>query len=337
MKKTRKILFVGILLFGTFLSQAQEIVNPYPDTLKIQTDSQIEVIFSFYRMSDKKEYLTDDLWMSILGVMESAVESSKNQEGVKVSYQKVMKEKEEIAQVTVDELESEADIYLIGKEGMKEIHSDRIEFVVYQEKVSISFSLDDMSDLEEVKELSVESVWDQVNQKFENEGKRNLYSGKGMFKYGKANLDAIVGAPSGLDEIELSGGIGIGFYRDRFVPDLNFKLAVNFPDRLGNTDLQFGLLYTQQYFFEENAQQEFDVDVNGFLSGFFSIEFANNYKIGAGVGALIRQEGSFYQGDTYKLSLYTEKRDSKVNFTPELIFTDGFKQMIPALKFGLSF
>lgn len=338
MKKTSKKLFIGILLFGTFWSQAQEIVNPYPDTLKIETDSKIEVQFSFYRMSDKTEYLTDDLWKSILAIMESAVESSPNQEGIEVTYQKVKQgEEEEVAKVTVKELEDNADVFLIGKEGMREIHSDRIDFVIYLSKASIAFSLDDLDDLDEIKDLSVESVWDQVSQKFENEGKRNLYFGEGTFKYGKANLKGITGTPGGVDQLELSIGIGMGFYRDRFVPDIGFKIAVNFPDRLGNKDLQFGLLYTQQYFFEKNAQQEYEVDTNGFLSGFFSIDFSGNYKIGAGVGALIEQNGDFYQENTYKFSMYTEKKDSKISFTPELIFTDNFKQIIPALKFGLSF
>lgn len=335
--KTNKIIVVGILLCVTFFSQAQDIVNEYPDTLKIKTDSQIEVAFSFCHMSDKKDYMTDDLWKSILGVMESAVESSPSQEGIIVSYQKVKKGEDEVAKVKVSELEDKADIFLIEKDGMKEIHSDRIDFVMYQPKVAISFSIDDLSDLSEIKELSVESVWDQVNQKFENEGKRNLYFGNGIFKYGKANLESIVGAPATVDNIELSGGIGLGFYRDRFVPDINFKLAVGFPDRLGNPDLQFGLFYTQQYFFDKNAEQEYNLSVNGFLSAFFSKRFRNDYKIGVGAGKLLQQNGDFYQGETYKFSLYTQKRNSKINLTPELIFTDNFKKAFPALKFGLSF
>lgn len=335
--KANKILVAGILLFGAFFSQAQDIVNPYPDTLRIKTDSQIEVIFSLYRMSDKEEYLTDDLWKSILNIMESAVASSSNQEGIQVSYRKIENERGEEAKVTVDKLDSEADIFLIGKEGMKEIHSDRIDFTIYQPKMSITFSLDDLSDLAEIKELSVESVWDQVSQKFVNEGTRNLYTGQGVFKYGKANLEPTVGGPIKLDNLELSAGIGIGYYRDRFVPDIGFKIAVNFPDRLGNDDMEFGFLYTQQYFFSENVENKFDLDINGFLTGFFSKQFSENYKIGVGAGMLIQKNGDFYQGDTFKFSLYSERRDSKINFTPELIFTDNFKQMIPALKFGLSF
>ncbi|WP_421764243.1 hypothetical protein [Ekhidna sp.] len=335
--KTNKILVVGMLLLSTFLAKAQHVENPYPDTLRMKTDAQVEVIFSFYRMSNKEDYLTDDLWASILNVMESAVESSSNQSGIVVSYQKVKKEDEELAQVSVEPLKSKADVYLIGNDGMKEVLSNRIDFVIYQPKMSITFSINDLSELQSIKELSVESVWDQIDQKFENEGKRNLYTGTGVFKYGNANLDPTKGGPIKLDNLELSAGVGIGFYRDRFVPDLSFKLAVNFPDRLGNKDLQFGFLYTQQYFFERKPEQEYDLDINGFLTGFFSIEFSDQYKIGAGIGALIQQNGNFYKGNTYKVSLYTERRDSKINFTPELIFTDDFKQVIPALKFGLSF
>jgi hypothetical protein len=335
--KTNKLIIVGILVLFTFHGRAQHIINPYPDTLSIKTDAQIDIVFSFYRMSDKKVYLNDDLWKSILNIMESAVESSPNQEGIQVSYQEIEKEKGEEAKVIVDKLDSEEDIFLIGKEGMKEIHSDRIDFAIYQPNLSITFSLDDLSDLEEIKELSVESVWDQVNQKFVNEGTRNLYTGQGVFKYGKANLEPTVGSPIKLDNLELSAGIGIGYYRDRFVPDIGFKIAVNFPDRLGNDDMEFGFLYTQQYFFSPNTEQGFDLDINGFLTGFFSKEFSENYKMGIGAGMLIQQNGDFYQGNTYKFSMYTEKRDSKINFTPELIFTDNFKQVIPALKFGLSF
>lgn len=335
--KTSKIIIVGILLCLSFFSFSQRIENPYPDTLRMKTDAQIEVVFSFYRMSEKKDYMSDDLWKSILGIMESAVESSSKDEGIMVSYRKIEREDGlEEAKVTVDKLDSDADIFIIGKGGMEEIHSDRIDFAIYQSKMSITFSLKDLSDLEEIKELSIESVWEQIGKKFENEGKRNLYSGTGVFKYGQANVDSTVGVPPKPDFLEISGGIGIGFYRDRFVPDINYKLAVNFPDRLGNEDLQFGFLFTQQFLFEKNVDNGYDLDVNGFLSAFFTKAF-KDYKFGVAAGKLLQQNGDFYTGNTYKFSLFTERKNSKINFTPELIFTDNFKQAIPALKFGLSF
>ncbi len=335
--KSSKILILGILLCGTFLSQAQEVVNPYPDTLRMTTDSQTDVIFSFHRMSDKKAYLTDDLWKSILNVMEAAVESSDSKRGITVTYKKVERNGEEVAQVMVDPLKSNADIYLIGNEGMAEILANRIDFVIYQSKVSIAFSLNNISDLEEIKELSVETVWDQIENKFENEGKRNLYTGTGAFKYGNANILKTNGAPAKVDGLEISAGIGFGFYRDRFAPDLNFRLAVNWPDRLGNEDLKFGFIYSQQYFYQEQPEGGFNLDVNDFLSAFVSSKIGSDREIGFALGMLVRRNGDFYEGNTFKVTGFNRSSKSRVNFSPELIFTDDFKKMIPALKFGLSF
>ncbi|WP_436515053.1 hypothetical protein [Ekhidna sp. To15] len=335
--KSSKILVLGILLYGTFLSQAQEVTNSYPDTLKMTTDSQTDVIFSFYRMSDKEVYLTDDLWKSILNVMEAAVESSESKNGIIVTYKKVKRNGEEVAQVIVDPLKSKADIYLIGNEGMVEILANRIDFEIYQSKVSIAFSLNNMADLEEIKELSVESVWNQIENKFENEGKRNLYTGTGAFKYGNANILKTNGAPAQLDGLEISAGIGFGFYRDRFAPDLNFRLAVNWPDRLGNDDLKFGFIYSQQYFYQEQPEGDFNLDVNDFLSAFVSSKIGSDREIGIALGMLVRRNGDFYEGNTFKVTGFNRSTKSRVNFSPELIFTDDFKKMIPALKFGLSF
>lgn len=335
--KSSKILVVGMILCGTFLSQAQEVVNPYPDTLKMTTDSQTDIIFSFYRMSDKKSYLTDDLWNSILNIMESAAESSDYEMGIAVTYKKVERDGESKAQVMVEPLKSKADTYLIGNDGMVEILANRIDFVIYQPKMSIAFSLNDLSDLEEFKELSIESVWDQIESKFENEGKRNLYTGTGAFKYGNANILKTNGAPAAVDGLEISAGIGFGFYRDRFAPDLNFRLAVNFPDRLGNEDLKFGFIYSQQYFYQEQPEGDFNLDVNDFLSGFVSSKIGSDREIGIALGMLVRRSGDFYEGNTFKVTGFNRSTKSRINFSPELIFTDDFKKLIPALKFGLSF
>lgn len=335
--KSSKILFLGIFLCGTFLSQAQEGVNPYPDTLRMTTDSQTDVIFSFFRMSDKKTYLTDDLWKSILNVMETAVENSDNNSGIIVTYKKVERNGEEVAQVMVDPLKSKADMYLIGNDGMVEILANRIDFVIYQPKVSIAFSLNDLSELEEIKELSVESVWAQIENKFENEGRRNLYTGTGAFKYGNANILKTNGAPAKLDGLELSAGIGFGFYRDRFAPDLNFRVAVNWPDRLGNDDLKFGFIYSQQYFYQEQPEGDFNLDVNDFLSAFISSRIGSDREIGFALGMLVRRNGDFYEGNTFKVTGFNRSTKSRLNFSPELIFTDDFKKVIPAVKFGLTF
>ena len=140
-----------------------------------------------------------------------------------------------------------------------------------------------------------------------------------------------------MDKIEISAGLGFGFYRDRFAPDFNARLAIDFPDRLGNEDLKFGFIYTQQYFFKEQQDEDFDVDANGFLSGFVSSRVGSEREIGIAIGMLVNKNGNFYKGNTFKVTGFNRNVKSRINFSPELIFTNDFKNVIPAIKFGLSF
>jgi hypothetical protein len=288
-------------------------------------------------MSDKEVYLKDDLWRSILNVMSTTIESSASDEGVQVTYSKIYDSEGGMAKIEVKDIEDNSDVFLIGSDGMKEIRSERIEFQILLNKVAITFSLNDIDNLDVIKELSVESVWDQVSLKYENQGKKNIYKGDGVFKYGKANISEITGTPEVTDSIEISMGVGLGYYRDRFIPDLGLKLGFNFPDRFGNAKIQTGLLYTQQYIFTGSEISTDKPNLNGFLTGFFNLKYGNGNEVGFGLGYLIHREGDFYAGDTFKMSLFSQRSSSKFSFTPELVFTNDFKQIFPALKFGLSF
>lgn len=330
------VLFIGVGQ-GYGQDQLQPNRSNYPDTLVLKTEMKNEVTFSFNRISRKKDYLTNDLWNSTLSLMETAATNSDLEGGLMVRYRKEMQAGEEVAKVEVSRLEKDNDIYVIDRDQMTEKKSDRVEFWMLYDQVAISFSINDLSNLEDVKSLDIESVWSQIGMKFENQGKRNLYRGIGEIKYGKANIEKIEANNSRLDNIELSAGVGLGFYRDRWVPDITGKVAFNLLDRLGNKRLQFGLLFTEHYFFKEVENEGFDLELNSFLSAFGSLKSLGDYELGLGIGTLIYRQGDFYKGSTYKFSLYTQKDHSKITFTPELIITNDFKDVFPAIKFGLSF
>ncbi len=338
MKNKNKLLLIIATLSCQLLIAQDNLSDSYPDTLTLETDSQIELTISFWKMKDQKRHLTNELWNSILGAMEAAIESSSYYEGLIVSYQKIQKDGEESAKIEVKPFEDRADVFMIGQDGMKAIRSNRIDYNIYLSEVAISFSISELGEIEHLKEINIESVWDQVSQKYENYGKRNIYRGKGEIKYGNANINKITSKSIGTDAIELSMGVGVGFYRDRFIPDLGFKLGFNLPDRFGDIKVQTGLLYTQQYIFTESGEiATAEPNVNGFLTGFFNLKYAKGNEVGLGLGLLVHEQGDFYEGTTIKVSLFTQRSNSKISFTPELIFTNDFKQAFPALKFGLSF
>ena len=309
----------------------------YPDTLTLSTDNKVELTFAFYQMRDKELYFKNELWKGMLNTMASAIESSKYYEGIQVSYSNVNEGGQEVARIEVEPFEKASDIYIIGQDGITERLSDRIDFRITLEKVAVSFSLTDLDQLEEIKEINVESVWDQINRKYENYGLRDVYTASGLIKYGNANIGSITSDRLTLDGLEISAGIGLGFIRDQFVPDFGIMVGVNIPDRLGRKKSEVGLLYTQHVFYQEQEDRAYEWDSNGFLSGFYRRIFSRGYEIGFSLGTLILENGDHFQGDTYKFSLFTSQKGSGFSLAPEVIVTDNFNQAIPDMRIGFSF
>ncbi|MEQ9468630.1 MAG: hypothetical protein RLN88_14570 [Ekhidna sp.] len=340
-KRNTRYAILGLLLIGMsqgFAQELQPLSANFPDTLTLQTDVGNKVTFAFNRMSRKRVYFNNDLWKSTVSVMETAVRNSDLNPGLQVTYRKVAQPDGEVAKVEVKPLKEANDVYLIGKDGMIQRKADRTEFQLLFDQVVVSFFVSDLSELEEVKALDIQSVWSQIDMKFEDEGKRNQYLGDGKFRYGKAQVDQLRAKELGHDHIEITFvGIGLGYYRDRFVPDIGSRVSFRLQDRLGNDWMEFGVLYTQQYFFSRDEANKYQSDLNGWITGFWKMNTGKNNEMGIGIGGLIHRDGGYFEGSTWKLSLYNKGSNSKVTFSPELIFTNDFEKMFPALRLGLSF
>ncbi|MEM9895188.1 MAG: hypothetical protein AAF789_02350 [Bacteroidota bacterium] len=335
MKKVRILTSIGSLLivFGLFAQEPKKAI--YPDTITMKFDEQTEIIFSFDRMSRFDNYLSNELWKSALGIMETTLLNSDFTGGKIVSYRKFSLNIE--VKVDVKPLEN-SELLIIGADRTKQLAADRTEFLIELPEVRIFFYLNDLSTLEQVKSLSLESVWKQIEDKFEDQGKVNLYSGTGSFNYGVAQIDEIIATPSGKDNVEIDFvGIGLGFYRDRFVPDIGSKITFNLHNRLGEKWISFGIQYTQQYFFDRDTENQYQLDLNGWLTGFFRLDYGSTRRLGVGIGSVIHREGDFYEGATFKMSVYNSDKNSRLTFSPELIATNDFKQFFPAIRMGLSF
>ena len=338
MKKI-KINKLTITILGVLValnSIAQESEN-YPDTIVMNADNGVELTFAFDRVGEKANYFSNELWSATIGVMEAAIENSAITGGKNVIYKKVMQQEKERAQVEVEAL-PENEVYQIEEDGTQEFRKDRVRFEIRQKHILVSFVLNDLRDLQSIKELKIESLWNQIEQKFNDEGKRNLYFGNGKFNYGNAQIDRLEAKESGNDNIEITFiGIGMGYYRDRFVPDLGSKISFKLQNRLGNEWMEFGALYTQQYFFSRDESSNYQADLNGWVTGFWKMSTKRGEELGIGIGGLVHRDGGYFEGSTWKLSLYNKGSNSRFTFSPELIFTDDFKEVFPALRFGLSF
>ncbi|SNS97861.1 hypothetical protein SAMN05421640_1865 [Ekhidna lutea] len=343
MKRINKLKFTigAVLLWVSSVTYAQQLnfgqaptQSKFPDTLTIVTDTNKKLIFAFNQMSREEKYLSNELWNSILSVMETSLGRSLYDEGVEVTY---IKNEDAIeARITITPFESKSDVFVIGKEGISEQLSDRIVFTIKLDKVAISFFVDDVSELDHLKSQNIESLWSEIkSSKKEFKYRRSQYQAEGIAKYGDFKINKI-SSDNPVDFVELGIGVGLGYYADRFAPDISYDISFRFHNRFGKPSTKFGLLYTQHYFVSRNEESEFDIDLNGFLSGYFAINTSSEKEYGIGFGYLINQNGSFYKGDTFKMTVYNRK-SSKTSLSPEIIFTDGFKKAFPALRFGLTF
>ena len=332
-----KSLFSILLLGLTFMAVGQVKNQPsYPDTIRINTEENLIITIAMKEMRKKSVGFDDNIWGSILGAMESSILTSGLNGGMGVTYQKVIVGDEEKAKIEVKTFDQESDVFWIEKEGMRHYTSDRIEFLIVFPEITISFTLNDLEDIQQLKNLSIESLWVELEKKEEElKPKRVLYQAKGEVNYGILRINDIKRGDR-KDNLELGAGLGLGYYRDQFVPDVSYKASFNFLDPFDNVKYQFGLLYTQHYVLTREAEGEYDLSLNGFLNAFWVKHFSKDYSYGLGFGYLIHKQGNFFKGNTYKISFYT-RGSSRTSFTPELVFTDGFRQAFPALRFGVTF
>ena len=73
-------------------------------------------MLAFKNIHDEEPDLSNELWKSILEVMKSSLASASTEEGVRITYSKVMINDDEKVKIEVAKLEEESDIFWIGKE-----------------------------------------------------------------------------------------------------------------------------------------------------------------------------------------------------------------------------
>jgi hypothetical protein len=299
----------------------------------------MELVFGFKQISLKKAYISNDLCDSMLNVMETSVNNSEFVGGKKLVYQILSSDTDKVI-VSVSPLDDNSDILIIEKENLLEMKSSRIEFLIAVPNLSVRFSLNDLDELAEFKTLNIESVWESVTETYTNEGTRNRYKGFGEIKYGQAELNQIDAVQGRKEYISITFiGIGLGYYRDRFVPDIGSILSFALKDKFGDDHMEFGFQYTHQFFCEEanEMRENFSLQTNGFLTGFYKYHVTKDTEFGAGIGGLVHRQGNFYRGDTFKFVIYATDNSSRISFSPELIFTNNFKSFFPAIRVGLTF
>jgi hypothetical protein len=134
----------------------------------------------------------------------------------------------------------------------------------------------------------------------------------------------------GYNAFGLGFEFGVGNVRQNFAPTLGFYLNFRKEKRYSIT-----ASYTSYYFFEREANRDFSMFTNGFVSLSYLRYVSKDMHLGLSVSYLTNSSGNYFKGTTMKLGIL--KRDElfsffKLRVTPEIWFTNDFKTVFPGFS-----
>lgn len=140
------------------------------------------------------------------------------------------------------------------------------------------------------------------------------------------------------DFLELNASSGLGYLGNNFYPELNLDVAIKFSRSSGVPKNKLIFSYNNLFFTERNAEGNYQVFPNSFISASFNRNIASKDKIswlGFGAGYLITNNGSYFKGNTMKF--FISKSVGNVRIIPELYLTDNLKTYVFGMKFNFTF
>nr|WP_319511286.1 hypothetical protein [uncultured Draconibacterium sp.] len=143
---------------------------------------------------------------------------------------------------------------------------------------------------------------------------------------------------NGLDMLIISGGIGSGWVKNRFVSDINFRLGVSFSKKGVFRNL-YAIDYNMMYDFTNSDNDNF-FELNHFVSLAWEHNFSDvtgsDKWYGFSVGYLVKRNNDFFKENTFKVAV-NKKINNTFTIKPELYFNDFFKNVHPGVRLSVAF
>ncbi len=134
------------------------------------------------------------------------------------------------------------------------------------------------------------------------------------------------------DVITMEGNFGTGLIRNAFAPMAEVGIVLvkqgrrMYNDRYLQTSI--GAFVSSYYIFERNTNNEFSLKDNVFVN----LKIANDKREkSVGVGYLLSGKGNYFRGVTTKVFFDIRMLKNGLTLSPEIIFTNDFKQIFPGL------
>jgi hypothetical protein len=343
MKSKTKHFLIGMLcLFHSLnaLAQKDEYIT-HPDTLRIDLSDEQSITFAFQNINNVRfnnEF--DSVWLAYINKIGAILKFETQKEPIHISLANTLIENEEREVVKVTPIDREKKVYMSRHNKLQNISElNHIHFSI--QNITIDAYLTQTSNLSSLTSLNLKRL-----QSFLTEQQENISSPKKAYYVstqvqGKLFTDLKITDSGVRDFLNLTVGIGAGLFRDKLVPEIALNAAITFGSKHGIKLHKFGVQSSFHYFFDRNENKNYDMHVNTFVTAFYKRNFSKSSLTdrwgGIGLGYLVKSAGSYFEGNTFKASIFITPNNSEISIIPELIVSDDFKTVFPSLRFGLTF
>jgi hypothetical protein len=344
MKHHLKYFFLGMLClsYSTHSSaQEQENYVSHPDTLRIDMDNGQMIALAFKNI-ERTKFEVDFIkkWKESINKIQAALKLSTYETPIKVRLTNKLMENEMKDLVDIRPINQKINVFISRNGVLQDIA--RLSEVFFEiNNISIAIKLHHLDQLNALKDIQLESLQQKLlTEKKSITDKRKAY-------YLSADLanntltDINIKAGNVADFLSINGGIGIGLFRDKIVPDFSLNASIGIRDKHGIQLHKFGLLSSFHYFFNNTSENNYDMHVNTFLTAFYKRNLSRSTLkdnwMGISIGYLVKKSGGYFQKNTYSVGLFLNADQSAIDIIPEIIITDDFKTVYPSIRLGLTF
>ncbi len=171
--------------------------------------------------------------------------------------------------------------------------------------------------------------------------RRKQVSVRWWIKDGKPDPGSKETSPSHLsnDMIHLAATVSGSLIRNKLVPSIDLHLGVIIGKK---RYMQHKIMaeMSMLYIFNKDTEGEYSTDINTFLGLNYYVNSSKNPDkpkwFGLGLSYLTWRNGNFFDKNTFRLSVGASWGDH-FSVMPELYISDGFKKVMPGLKFQVWF
>ncbi len=245
-------------------------------------------------------------------------------------------------QIIISENKKDKTIFYFGDDNtFYELQFSKYTITIPLEKhYMLSIQVNDLKVLSELQKVGlnsiIQSAWNNMGESAKHRIPQNFY-----FDYKENSIVADSKKTKTyhepMDQIELTGAVGMALDKHVLVPDFNAKISFIFANK-GIYKSRYSVSMQWKYFFDDNITTgKTDININPFLNVGYEYNFGKNPEsskwYGLELGYLLKEKGGHFDSNTFKLA-FKMKMHNKFSVSPELYIG---KDVYPGLRLTYGF